>query len=248
MDSSAAGDPAKEHAAKEHAEVLSIVSHDIRAPLGVILAALSELNDPRVGALSDAQVGLLQLVRRSSERLNRLAGNVLFLKRLTAGEISLARQATDLREVARRAVDSFERSGELGKKIRATLQLPNARVNVEGDAELLVQAATNLIANAIRAARAEVVVTVATEGEVPALRVDDDGAGVPPALLPVLFAPEAPAMAGLERGLGLIVVRGIVSAHAAIVTVENRLDAATQKVLGARFQIALGGERPRAQL
>src|SRR6202041_3876264 len=120
-----------------HAEVLSIVSHDIRAPLGVILAAVSELADPRVGPLNDQQRTLLQLVRRSSERPPRLAANVHFLKRTAVSELPLARAQVDLRDIARRAIDSFERSGELGKKVHAVLHVPAGRVGVDVDAELV---------------------------------------------------------------------------------------------------------------
>ena len=105
--------PSDEPAAR--AEVLAVVSHDIRAPLGVILGAVTELMDPRMGPLTEAQRGLLQLVRRSSERLVRLAGNVQVLSRLEGGGLTLARQALDARDLARRAVESFERSGESTK-------------------------------------------------------------------------------------------------------------------------------------
>jgi two-component system sensor histidine kinase KdpD len=245
-------EPSADERAREHAELLSIVSHDIRAPLGVILAAISELTNPRVGTLTEEQRGLVLLVRRSSERLNRLAGNVQFLKRIVAGEVTLARQATDLRDVARRAVESFEKSGELGKKVHATLRVPDDRVGATGDAELLVHATTNLVANAIRAARSEVVVTALVEDGVPTLLVDDDGPGISPALLPVLFErgsgdPSGPSMPGVQRGLGLVVVRGIVAAHGAALSGDNRADAAG-KTLGARLRLALPEAAVGAQL
>jgi signal transduction histidine kinase len=242
---------------RQHAELLSIVSHDIRAPLGVILAAISELNDPRVGTLTDEQRGLLLLVRRSSERLNRLAGNVQFLKRIVLGDVTLARQPIDLRDVARRAVESFEKSGEVGKKIRATLRVPDERVGASGDAELLVHATTNLVANAIRAARTEVTVSALVDGGVATLVVEDDGPGISAALLPLLFERAAPGtdtlaaprtpLADVQRGLGLIVVRGIVDAHGAVIASENRLDPAG-KSAGARLRITLPDTAPGAQL
>src|SRR5947209_14943126 len=93
-----------------HAEVLSIVSHDIRAPLGVILGAVTELLDPTIGPLNEEQRALVQLVRRSSEKLARLAANVLFLNRIEAKRVELQRQRVDARMIVRRAMEGFERA------------------------------------------------------------------------------------------------------------------------------------------
>jgi signal transduction histidine kinase len=217
-----------------HAEVLSIVSHDIRAPLGVILAAVSELQDPRVGPLTDEQRALVQLVRRSSERLSRLAANVFFLRR-SMSELALSLQPIDLRDVARRALESFERSGEIGKKPHVVLELPPERVQVEGDAELLLQASTNVLANAVRVARSQIVVSVETDRGASYLRFDDDGSGIPRALKELLFEPPAPTGSASPgpradapdhppRGLGLAVTRRIVEAHHGTLTAETRVD------------------------
>lgn len=222
-----------------NAEVLAIVSHDIRAPLGVILAAVSELLDPRVGSLTDEQRALVQLVRRSSERLTRLAANVFFLKRASGVDLALARQPVDLRDVARRAIDSFERSGEIGKALRVVLHVPGERVEVKAEAELLVHAVTNVLANAIRVARSEIVVTVEMGGVGPAVVVDDDGPGIPASLAPVLFDSGArlrPGQGRQPRGLGLLIVKGIVDAHGANVSARNRVDERDRPV-GATVRI-----------
>jgi signal transduction histidine kinase len=218
------------------AELLSVVSHDIRAPLGVILGALGELNDPRVGPLTDGQRSLLLLVRRSGERLARLAANVLFLRREAEGVV-LVRERVDLREVVRRAVSLFERSGEL-TKISVSIQTPDERVDVDAEAELLVQAVVNFVANAIRSGRREIVVTVAAHDAGPLVTVDDDGPGFPPELLPVLFEGAAPTSERVPRGLGIGVVRGIAAAHGAVASGKNRHDD-QGRAIGARVALQL---------
>jgi len=228
-------------------EVFSIVSHDVRGAVGVILVAVSELLDPRVGSLTEEQRGLVRLVSRSSARLTRLAANVAFLERAGAGPVKIVAQPVDARDVARRAVEGFEKSGELGsgRRVRALLQLPDDLVRTDADAELLVQATTNLLANAIRVAQKEVVVTVAprADGRGIALMVDDDGPGFPAHVKGALFGPDASAggTAGGEhelRGLGLFVVKGIVHAHGGALSAEPRLGA-DGAPLGTRVSIAL---------
>ena len=217
-----------------HSETLSVVSHDIRAPLGVILGALTELANPQVGALNDDQRTLLQLVRRSSEKLSRLANNVMFLNRIESAQpdagsgdrvtpIELARHPSDLRVVVRRAVEAFERSGELGK-IALTTTLPEEAAMTNIDAERIGHLLANVVANALRFARKAVSIAIASDAEGVHLVVDDDGPGFVDAMIPTLFdrTLRPSVTAGKPpRGLGLVVVKGIVDAHDAIVRAEN---------------------------
>lgn len=243
------------------AEVFSIVSHDVRGAVGVILVAVSELLDARVGSLSEEQRALVRLVSRSSARLIRLAANVAFLERAEAKTITLAFQPVDARDVVRRAVEAFEKSGELGKggRVQAVLRLPEELVRTEADAELLVHALTNLLANAIRVAHKEIVVSVAALPEAAgvALMVDDDGPGFPAHMRGTLFAsaPETghaegePALTGSPepelRGLGLFVVKGIVRAHGGTLSAEACPVAEEGAPRGTRVMISL---RARAAL
>ena len=232
--------------ARAHAAVLSIISHDIRAPLGVILGAVSELINPQIGPLNDEQRGLLQLVRRSSEKLGRLASNILFLNRVASARLALARQRVDARTVVRRAIEAFERSGELGRISIATEQ-PADSLDVEVDAELATQAIANVLANAVRFARAQVRVVVEAERDGARVLVEDDGPGFVPDSLAILFDREArhggtgasggPAM----PGLGLVVTKGIVDAHGGSIRAESLTDPAG-RASGARVTMTL----PRA--
>ena len=214
-----------------HSETLSVVSHDIRAPLGVILGALTELANPQVGALNDDQRTLLQLVRRSSEKLSRLANNVMFLNRIESAQaeagdrstLDLARHPSDLRVVVRRAVEAFERSGELGK-IALTTTLPEEAAVANIDAERIAHLLANVVANALRFARKVVNIAIDADAEGVHLVVDDDGPGFVDAMIPTLFdrTLRPSVTAGKPpRGLGLVVVKGIVDAHDAIVRAEN---------------------------
>jgi signal transduction histidine kinase len=227
---------------RAHAEVLSVVSHDIRAPLGVILGAVTELANPQLGPLTEEQRSLVALVRRSSEKLQRLATNVLLLNRLALGRLELQRQRVDARTVLRRTIESFERAGELGR-LRVTTSVPDAGVDVDADPERLGQALVNVLANAVRFARAEVRASVARDDGVAVFVVEDDGPGLTPAQIAILFDREArlrPTSNGAPtmRGLGLPIVSAIVRAHGGDVSAESIGDA-TGRTVGARVRLTL---------
>jgi signal transduction histidine kinase len=227
-----------------HAEVLAIVSHDIRAPLGVILGAVTELLDPTVGSLNDDQRALVQIVRRSSERLARLAANVLVLNRLAVGPLELRRQRIDARTIVRRAIESFERSGELGRLAVAT-SFPDESIEVDVDPERVGHAIVNVLANAVRFARGQIRVTVAPQSGAASVAIEDDGPGISPEPMARFFDPnELPALgdAPPARGVGLIVARAIVAAHQGAVTGDTLVAEGETAPRGARVAITL----PRA--
>jgi signal transduction histidine kinase len=233
-----------ERARQVHSDTLSVISHDIRAPLGVILGAVTELLNPQLGELNDEQRALVQLVRRSSEKLARLANNVMFVNRMESSHIELSRQSTDMRIVVKRAIEAVERSGELGK-LAMTSTFPDAPATASIDVERASQALANVFANALRFARKEVRVIVSGDARGAHVIVEDDGPGLSPAAIPALFdrAERANAAGGKPgSGLGLFVVKGIIDAHRGGVEAENIVEAQGSAPKGARFRVTFPRE------
>jgi signal transduction histidine kinase len=220
------------------ADLLNMISHDIRAPLAVVLGGMKELTSPEVGTLNDDQKFLLGLMSRSGERLTRLAGNILMLARMQQGRMSLSPVRHDLRIVVKRVIDDFTRLDELGK---VTIKRVEDDTPVEGnfDADRMVQLVTNVISNAIRFAKKEVRVFVRNAGDSMELVVEDDGNGIPADALPTIFdrlrvKAEGPKVA---TGLGLTIVKGIVDAHGGKVAAES--GPKEGHLSGARFTVTL---------
>jgi two-component system sensor histidine kinase KdpD len=238
--------------AQAHRETLTIVSHDIRAPLGVILGAVTELASPSLGALTEEQRALLQLVRRSCEKLTRLANNVAFLQRIEGpaeGKLDLATQRVDLRVLVRRALEGFAKAGEVGK-LSVVTELPEAPAEVTVDPERASLALVNVLANAVRFARREVRVAIVTHEADVTVVVEDDGPGIAPTSMAGLFDRQARIRASAGKtasGLGLVIAKAIVDAHGGTIRGVNRADgdapaAEATPVRGARFEIGF----PRA--
>ena len=177
------------------------VAHELRTPLAAARAQAQRLEqsaaDP--GTQAHAQALLRQL-----DRLAALATRRLQVARLASG-IALRREPVDLGELARLVVAEFDAEQRRG---RLRLQAAPPQALVPGDVDALGIALRNLIDNALRHAgpKAHVDVIVAPG----LLVVQDDGPGVPPALLPTLVRRfERGPGAAEGSGLGLAIVDAI---------------------------------------
>jgi len=226
------------HAQRSQANLLSMVAHDIRAPLGVVVGAINELSHRDVGDLNDEQKFLLTLVRRSVERLTRLASNLVFLGRMESGRVELKKRRSDLRAPVRSVADDIRRI-DAGTGIDIVVDVPEEPVDAVVDGDRFVQIVTNLLSNAVRFAKKTVRVELCAVGTNIELRIEDDGPGIPDGALAKIFERfsrlDAPKSG---TGLGLAIVRGVVDAHDGTVRVENLQDANPQTT-GARFIVRL---------
>jgi len=203
---------------------LDDASHELRTPLtilrGELELALGSTEDP-----VEVERALRSAIDEA-DRLGRLAEDLLTLARSDARELALQLEPVDLRALAERTVAARPPGGPA---VRVAASQP---VVVRGDADRLSQVLANLVANACRFARSEVLVEVAVDessvGGVARgrLEVADDGPGFPPAILPVAFerfrrADRARSRDAGGTGLGLAIVSGIVSAHGGAVQADN---------------------------
>jgi two-component system sensor histidine kinase BaeS len=130
----------------------------------------------------------------------------------------------DFSEVARAALAAQDaRLRAAGLAVRADVDGP---VPVLGDADRLHQAIANLLANAARYCRTgdEVSLRVAADGGLAVAQVADTGPGIAPDALPHVFerlwrGPDSRSVAG--SGIGLAVVRELVTAHGGTVDAES---------------------------
>jgi two-component system OmpR family sensor kinase len=138
-------------------------------------------------------------------RAGALLGDLLTLARRGGGDV-LQLEPVDLAGIAARVARDVERG-----PIVLDLQLGSAIV--EGDERRLEQLVRNLLANALRHARSRVTLRVAAVDGEALLQVEDDGPGVPAALLPNLFERFAKGAGSDGSGLGLAICRWVARAH-----------------------------------
>lgn len=205
---------------------VSDVSHELRTPLTAIRGAAETLLDGDVPEEDARQ--FLSTIARESERLTRLANDLLTLQRMegATGELPLA--LIDLREIAERTLEALAPLTD-GREVRVVLKGDAPRVL--GDRDRLQQVIGNLVDNASRMTPAggTVTVTLSAEGDHAVLRVLDEGPGIADDAVPHLFDRFYRAQASRDRGtggagLGLPIVAAIVRTHAGTVAAERRAE------------------------
>ncbi|MCL1846618.1 MAG: HAMP domain-containing histidine kinase [Coriobacteriia bacterium] len=219
---------------KRQGQFISDVSHEIRTPLTAIRGAAETMLDEDIP--SDIHERFCNTIIHESERLTRLANDLLTLQRIEGdGELNLKR--IDLHKIVERAVAMLE---PLLDERQVLLTISGEAPDVLGDSDRLQQVVQNLIDNANRfvdeGGRIHVELSGIRAHSV--ITVSDNGPGfgnINPARLFDRFYrgdfSRARATGGI--GLGLTIVKAIVTAHEGTVEAINLPDG------GACFIVAI---------
>lgn len=219
--------------------VLGVAAHDLRTPIGAILAYSDFLENEAAPNLTSAQIEYLHIIKRSGQCALNLLENLLDTTRIETNGLTLMPQATNLARLIGRNVVLNQAFAEI-KSIRIAMQLKAFPPPMMLDAQKIEQVLNNLITNAVKFSHPGSVITVhmtQEEGRV-LIAIRDQGVGIPEAELPLLFKPfsrtSAQSTAGEKSyGLGLAIVADIVRAHGGEVEVKSKVGE------GSTFTVAL---------
>jgi PAS domain S-box-containing protein len=205
-------------------EILSIVSHDLRNPLGVILMsteALLEASPPNERRRGRKK---LEAIQRGAARLDRLIADLLDVPSIAAGRVWVVGRAHDAR---RFLAESFEALAPLAEAKGLTIELENFATScpVWCDRDRVYQVLANLVGNAIKFTPAGGRIRVRGEvrGAEARISVQDSGMGVDQSEQAKLFqryAQHAGHRGSL--GLGLFIAKALVDAQGGQISVESR--------------------------
>ncbi len=214
-----------QQARRTREEVLAIVSHDLRSPLGAIdLGATSLLRDYSGVPRSRKQ---LEVIRRSTHRMVHLINDLLDMATIEAKGLSLSLERQDAAALLEGVVDMHEPlARERGIQISREAELGSTALWC--DRNRVEQVFANLIENAKKHCRPgdRISVRAAVEGGTVRFSVTDTGPGIGPEELPNLFRPYWTAKrqaVSQGTGLGLYICKGIVEAHGGKIWVESKL-------------------------
>ena len=204
-------------------QVSTDVAHDLRAPLTRLRMRLEpQALSSGVPEATRHEIGsaLVDL-----DAISATFDAILRLSRLQSGTVELRSDAVNLSRLGADICDLLGPSAEDAGNV-LTADLPDTPVIVTGDADLLSQALTNLVDNALRhcPAPARVTITVTKDETGPVLTVRDDGPGIPEADLDRIFDRFVRLDASRSvpgTGLGLSLVAAIATMHGARIVVED---------------------------
>jgi len=207
-------------------------SHELRTPLASI-RGYSELTRRTGHELPDDIVYALSRIESESVRMTSLVEELLLLARLDAGQEVVAGEVDLVPLLGHAVSDAHAAAPDHDWRVEAG----SDPVLVTGDPNRLHQVLANLLANARLHTPAGTLVTasleVADDRQSPdrqppeaVVTIADDGPGIPPDLLPVLFERFARGDGSRTRatggtGLGLAIVSAVVEAHGGTVTVTS---------------------------
>jgi signal transduction histidine kinase len=203
---------------------VTAVSHELRTPLSIIQGYTEAILDGMATEAEKEQY--LKAIYEESERLHRLTDELLDLRRMEAGAVSVRREEIRLEDVAAGAAARFNtRAADAGIdfQVNAAPSPP-----VAGDAHRLEQVVVNLLENAFRftPAGGKVMLAVRPGTAGVELSVTDSGAGIAAADLPYIWdkfyrTDRARTRYSGGSGLGLAIVREIVELHGGRVEVTS---------------------------
>jgi len=217
-------DVSEKHALEQmRADFLSMITHDIKVPLTVILGYTEMLTDPEPPP-GEIPPDIVARIRESGETIHGLVCNFLDLSRIEAGRMTLDPRPVDLGELVGHAVEHY---GSSARRKGIALDFVTAPLPpVLADEPHLERVIANLLGNAIKytPSGGRISVTTGEEGDRVALAFRDTGRGIPADELPHLFEKyrrvrEATRTEG--TGLGLFIAKTIVMAHGGDIRVES---------------------------
>lgn len=195
-------------------------SHELRTPLAVLKAELEVALRPQ--RTREELVEALQSASDETDRLSRLAEDLLVLARAEHLGLPLRRTDVDLDALLERVTGRF---GQTAATHGAVVDyVPTGGATIDADEARVEQALSNLIANALQHGATEIRVNAQRDASAMRLSVEDDGDGFPPDFLPRAFERFTQADASRHAsgtGLGLAIVRTVAAAHGGAAIAQN---------------------------
>ena len=204
---------------------LAFVSHELRSPLNAIMGwakilLAKELDEP-------TRRNALETIERSARFQTKLINDLVDSARVASGKLRLEYRPTNLHDIVRNSCQAQRPSAE-SKNIDLQFNSDRESIPLFGDASRLQQVFGNLISNAIKFTPegGRVSIDITTGPESVNVQVTDSGHGIDPAALPHIFKQFSQgsieqSKANIGLGLGLSIVKILVSKHGGVVHAES---------------------------
>lgn len=224
---------------KIKSQFVSMVAHELRAPIAAIKGWLEVVLSGEAGGDAEQNKKWLQRAMDRSESLLAMVNDLLVINRMEAGKIAQKMEKVKINVILNKIIDFFEPEAGL-QKVSIKAALPQELPPIQADVRDMEKLFTNLIGNAIKYNRENGSVTIEGEVEGSFVRYDvkDTGIGISPEHLPRIFddfyrADDERTKKISGTGLGLTIAKKIVNSH------FGRIEVASEPEKGSVFSVFL---------
>lgn len=214
-----------EQVEKQRREFISNVSHEIRSPITSIKGFIGGIIDGVIP--KEKEQYYLSVTYDEIQRLTRLVNDLLDLSAIESGQFKLRIEKVDINEIIRINVIKFETKIK-AKKLKVDVCLQDDKLFVAADKDRLVQVVTNLIDNAIKYVEesGNVKITTKVKGQKVLVSIFNDGPCIPENDIKYIwerfYKVDKARSSKVSTGLGLSIVRSILSQLGEDISVENK--------------------------
>lgn len=215
-------------------ELAAVIAHEIRNPLSSIVMAAKQLAGQQLQP--EDRETVVQVLKSESQRLNEALSNLLAYSR--PRELKVVR--ADLHALVAEVLGLVDSNKELIRDVKIEKKLDPRLPSLFIDPDQVRQVVWNIVLNAIQAmeGKGRLRVSTRSSGQQAVLEIEDDGPGIPAAIMANLFKPfQTTKKQG--TGLGLAIADRIIKAHG------GRIEAADRGGKGTTFSIILPTEEVR---
>ncbi len=214
-------------------EFVTMIHHEVRAPLTAVRGAIGLLEGGVAGELGERGKELVEIALRNSERMGRLVNDILASRKLDSGRMEFRLEKVEMMPLVEQAIDS---TSAYASNHRVSFELEEGvpGVTVRVDPDRMIQVLTNVLSNAVRFSPEDDVVTVNASRQDQMLRVavSDAGPGIPEDFRDHVFEAFARGEHDDWRhrsgtGLGMSISKGIIEELGGAITFETELGTGT---------------------
>jgi signal transduction histidine kinase len=210
-------------------EFVATISHELRTPLAAIYGSAQTLQRRDLQLDDGMRLRLLDVITTESERLTRIAGDILLANTLDSGRLRLETGRVDLGDLTKEVVEEMRSAFAERQDITIRLCPVNGGTQVSADPDKLRQVLINLVDNAVKYSPDGGNVEVEVEPRDSGIRVvvRDQGIGIPGKEQQRIFGKFYRVDPQLSRGvggtgLGLYICRELVRRMQGRISVESR--------------------------
>jgi signal transduction histidine kinase len=201
-------------------QFINIAAHELRTPLQPILNAIYLLQSANLK--SEKRAPYLDIIRRNTEKLGRLAEDILDVTRIESNTLKLTIEPLNLYDLILNTIEEYKKNIQfIYKDLIINNESAVQNIIVNGDKLRLGQVLFILLDNAGKFTKSgSILVTTQIKSNAIQVMVKDTGSGIDPEILPHLFT-KFVTRSDRGTGLGLFIAKNIIEAHGGIIWAEN---------------------------